>query len=330
MPALGGVSRRIIPKGAGDIAHLTVISNLQVALKSPIEDGGGETQDILQSLRIFSCISDVELSCDTHATMTSLGAFLSVRYPRMLGYQFPNILHYNRLANDVFNKKQQIVAYTPPPPSPAPEQEPHHPIHVVWNPFKQVDKKKKVALSKFLKDRKSKLSTVDGFDKISKEVYNLFLANGGWLNNDGMDVVLYFIRKRIDNNSGLFPSNMIIADCFFWASMLGCYNKHVVRDPHVNEDIEQFEKNIEWASEMNDRPFSEYYTGKMPLGSSSWTHKDIVYIPVNNNGAHWGDCGVYALKYIEYLIAGRPFDFNSSYIALFKEKYAVEIFHNGM
>ncbi|KAF3432543.1 hypothetical protein FNV43_RR27283 [Rhamnella rubrinervis] len=191
------------------------------------------------------------------------------------------------------HKQQQIVAYTPPPPSPAPEQELHHPIHVVWDPFKPADKKKKAALSKFLKDRKSKLSTVDGFDKISKEVYNLFLASGGWLNNDGMDVVLYFIRKRIDGNSGLFPSNVIIADCFF-----------------------------------------------------------CVYIPVNNNGTYWltvkvdipsrhiilynsaikmmpnGDCDVYALKYIEYLIAGRPFDFNSSHIALFREKYAVEIFHN--
>ncbi|KAF3443792.1 hypothetical protein FNV43_RR13482 [Rhamnella rubrinervis] len=222
----------------------------------------------------------------------------------------------------------------------------------------------------------------------------------------GMDVVLYFIRKRIDSNFGLFPSNVIIADCFFWACWR--YNKHVVRDPHVDEDMEQFEQNIDWASEMNDTPFSEYYTGKMQLGSSSWAHKDIVYIPVNNNGAHWltakvdipswhitlydsaikmtpkswfqiknasplavlfpyllmvneyyshhpnqmldltpfkmtreedsslpqqisdGDCGVYALKYIEYLVARSPFDFNSSHIALFREKYAVEIFHNDM
>ncbi|KAF3443744.1 hypothetical protein FNV43_RR13434 [Rhamnella rubrinervis] len=174
------------------------------------------------------------------------------------------------------HKQQQIVAYTPPPPSPASEQEPHYPIHVVWDPFKPVDKKKKAALSKFLKDRKSKLSTVDGFDKISKEVYNIFLASGGWLNNDGMDVVLYFIRKRIDSNSGLFPSNVIITDCFFWASMQGRYNKHVVRDPHVDEDMDQFEQNIDWASEMNDTPFSDYYAGKMPLGSSSWAHKDIV------------------------------------------------------
>ncbi|KAF3450544.1 hypothetical protein FNV43_RR06631 [Rhamnella rubrinervis] len=76
-------------------------------------------------------------------------------------------------------KTMQIVAYTPPPPSPAPEQEPHYPIHVVLDPFKPVDKKKKAALSKFLKDRKSKLSTVDGFDKINKEVYNIFLVGGG-------------------------------------------------------------------------------------------------------------------------------------------------------
>ncbi|KAF3432425.1 hypothetical protein FNV43_RR27165 [Rhamnella rubrinervis] len=98
--------------------------------------------------------------------------------------------------------------------------------------------------------------------------------------------IIQFI-KRIDSNSGLFPSNVIITDCFFWASMQGRYNKHVVRDPHVDEDMDQFEQNIDWASEMNDTPFSDYYAGKMPLGSSSWAHKDIVYIPVNNNGAHW-------------------------------------------
>ncbi|KAF3451268.1 hypothetical protein FNV43_RR07363 [Rhamnella rubrinervis] len=229
-------------------------------------------------------------------TMTSLGAFLGVRYPRMLGYQFSNILHYNRLANDVFNKKQQIVAYTPPPPSPAQEQEPHHPIH---------------------------------------------------------------------------------------ASMQGRYNKHVVRDPHVDEDMEQFEQNIDWASEMND-PSNEYYREKCLESSSSRTFRHItlydsaikmtpkswfqiknarplvVLFPyllmVNEYYTHHpdqtldltpfrmtreedsslpqqisdGDCGVYALKYIEYLIAGRPFDFNSSHIALFREKYAVEIFHNEM
>ncbi|KAF3442868.1 hypothetical protein FNV43_RR16786 [Rhamnella rubrinervis] len=49
--------------------------------------------------------------------MTPLEAFLDVRYPRMLEYQFSNILHYNRLANDIFNKKQVT-------PKPEPKQEP--------------------------------------------------------------------------------------------------------------------------------------------------------------------------------------------------------------
>ncbi|KAF3432605.1 hypothetical protein FNV43_RR27345 [Rhamnella rubrinervis] len=203
-------------------------------------------------------------------------------------------------------KTMQIVTYKPPLPSP--EQQPHHPIHVVWDPFKLVDKKKAI-LSKFLKDRKAKLSVVDGFNKISKEVYNLFLASGGWLNNDGMDVVLYLIQKMIKGNSGLFPSNVIITNCFFWASMQGHYNKHVVRDLNAEEDMEQFEQNIDWVSKMNDMPFSLYYAGEILLGSSSWAHKDI---------------------YIEYLVAGRPFDFNHSHIVLFREKYVVGIFHNEM
>ncbi|KAF3441118.1 hypothetical protein FNV43_RR15029 [Rhamnella rubrinervis] len=37
---------------------------------------------------------------------------------------------------------------------------------------------------------------------------------GAFLDVRGMDVVLYFIRKRIDGNSGLFPLNVIIDDCF--------------------------------------------------------------------------------------------------------------------
>ncbi|KAF3438427.1 hypothetical protein FNV43_RR21189 [Rhamnella rubrinervis] len=73
-----------------------------------VEDGMGNTRHPTPLL-----ISS-QISCGFHVipmvpTMTSLGAFLGVRYPRMLGYQFPNILHYNRLANDVFNKKQYIV-----------------------------------------------------------------------------------------------------------------------------------------------------------------------------------------------------------------------------
>ncbi|KAF3440772.1 hypothetical protein FNV43_RR19058 [Rhamnella rubrinervis] len=218
--------------------------------------------------------------------MTPLRAFLNVRYPRMLGYQFPNILHYNRLANDVFNKKQYIVnnelipteeelqktyminfwvrpddkQYVGPPvvhvsapsfavPEPEPEQEP------VYTTRASTQSQPEGAHSQHLEGMINELQE-----------------------DFGMDVVLYFIRKRIDGNFGLFPSNVIIVDCFFWASMQGCYNKHVVRDPHVDEDMEQFEQNIDWASEMNDTPFSEYYEGKRPLGSSSWAHKDIVSI----------------------------------------------------
>ncbi|KAF3457719.1 hypothetical protein FNV43_RR02377 [Rhamnella rubrinervis] len=40
----------------------------------------------------------------------------------------------------------------------------------------------------------------------------------------------------------------------------------------------------------------------------------------------WWCCLVYALKFIKYLIAGRQFEFNNSHIALFREKFIVEIF----
>ncbi|KAF3455894.1 hypothetical protein FNV43_RR00536 [Rhamnella rubrinervis] len=298
--------------------NFTIIENDNLLEKYP-------WGNLCYDLTISSLRSKMETGKRGHPTVFT-DFFLHFRYPRMLGYQFPNILHYNRLANDVFNKKQQIVTYMPPPPSPALEQEPHHLIHVVWDPFKQVDKKKKAALSKFLKDRKSKLSTVDGFDKISKEVYNLFLASGGWLNNN---------------------------------------------DPHVDEDIEQ---NIDWASEMNETPFTKVdipsrhitlYDSAIKMTPTSWFQIKnarplavlfLYLLMVNEYYTHHpdqtldltpfrmtreedsslpqqisdGDCSVYALKYIEYLVARWPFDFNCSHIALSREKYAVEIFHNEM
>ena len=33
-------------------------------------------------------------------------------------------------------------------------------------------------------------------------------------------------------------------------------------------------------------------------------------------------------KYIEYMVARRPFDFDNSHIYFFREKYAVDIFHS--
>ncbi|KAF3455295.1 hypothetical protein FNV43_RR05743 [Rhamnella rubrinervis] len=165
-----GVSRRIIPEGAGDVAHLTVISNLQVALKviynklqkridqfeasifgdftrmKTVQFCGGFVYHLLLK-QLYNDDPHViefefngvgasfrsKMEARKHRTsyslygfplafqmwgfhvipmvpnMTPLGAFFGVRYPRMLGYQFPNILHYNKLANDVFNKKQYIA-----------------------------------------------------------------------------------------------------------------------------------------------------------------------------------------------------------------------------
>ena len=49
--------------------------------------------------------------------------------------------------------------------------------------------------------------------------------------------------------------------------MRGCYTKHVNRDPHVHEDLKEFEEGIEWLSEMKDSSSDAYYVGALPLGS---------------------------------------------------------------
>ena len=39
-----------------------------------------------------------------------------------------------------------------------------------------------------------------------------------------------------------------------------------------------------------------------------------------------GDCGVYVLKFVEYLMAGLPLDFSHKDIPFFRRKYAEEVY----
>ena len=39
-----------------------------------------------------------------------------------------------------------------------------------------------------------------------------------------------------------------------------------------------------------------------------------------------GDCGVYVLKYVEYLMAGLPLDFSHKDITFFIRKYAEKVY----
>ncbi|KAF3456115.1 hypothetical protein FNV43_RR00763 [Rhamnella rubrinervis] len=55
-----------------------------------------------------------------------------------------------------------------------------------WDPFKLVGKRKKVAMYKFLRDRKSKW-TMGKIERINKEVYQLFVSSGCWLKNEVVD-----------------------------------------------------------------------------------------------------------------------------------------------
>ncbi|KAF3451353.1 hypothetical protein FNV43_RR07448 [Rhamnella rubrinervis] len=127
------------------------------------------------------------------STMTPLEAFLGVKYPRMLGYLFPNSLEYNRLTNNVFNKKQ--------------------------------------------------------------------------------------------------------------VSMHGYCMKNLQRNPNLEEDMEQFEYNIDYASEMNDTPFGLYYARDMPIGSLSRAYMDIDSSSPRSSRA----CHTIKGKMIRSIIAGDAF-----------------------
>ncbi|KAF3449810.1 hypothetical protein FNV43_RR05889 [Rhamnella rubrinervis] len=47
------------------------------------------------------------------------------------------------------------------------------------------------------------------------------------------------------------------------------YTKFMQKDSNVNEDMDQYEHDISWESEMNDWPFNNYYVGDMLMRSWS-------------------------------------------------------------
>ncbi|KAF3454058.1 hypothetical protein FNV43_RR04505 [Rhamnella rubrinervis] len=80
---------------------------------------------------------------------------------------------------------------------------------------------------------------------------------------------------------------MIIADCLVWATMQGRYTKYEQMGPDVNEDMEQYKHDIDWANELNDSPFNSYYARKMSIGSWPLANINTVYMLINNSCEHW-------------------------------------------
>ncbi|KAF3457439.1 hypothetical protein FNV43_RR02097 [Rhamnella rubrinervis] len=213
---LARVSRRII-QGCGDIAHL-IISNPE--WHSKLSDKLREGIDQFEASILMWGFHVIPMV----PTMTSLGAFLGVRYPRMLGYQFPNILHYNRLANDVFNKKQRggvektyMINFAP---EPEPEQEP------VYTTRASTQSQPEGAHSQYLEGM---------INELREDFANMRADFGLQLAQQGSDI--RELKTMVGGCSDIINNR----------PQCKRYNKHVVRDPHVDEDMDQFERNIDWA-----------------------------------------------------------------------------------
>ncbi|KAF3441117.1 hypothetical protein FNV43_RR15028 [Rhamnella rubrinervis] len=365
------VSRRIILEGTGDIAHLTVISNLQVALKviyNKLQKGIDQFE-----ASIFGDFTRMKI-------VQFYGGFVHHLLLRQLYNDDPHVIEFefNRVGAR-FDRKA-FAMFT------------------------------RLNCGKFPKETEMRNLSYSLWTKLVKKNNFTIIENDNLLEkypwgNLCYDLTIFNLRSKME--AGKHKTSYSLYG-FPFAFQYIMNNELIPTEEELQKTYMINFLNIDWASEMNDTPFSEYYAGKMPLESSSWAHKDIVYIPVNNNGAHWltakvdipsrhitlydsaikmtpklwfqiknvrplavlfpyllmvneyyshhpdqmldltpfrmtreedsslpqqisdGDCGVYALKYIEYFVAGRPFDFNSSHIALFREKYAVEIFHNEM
>ncbi|KAF3455400.1 hypothetical protein FNV43_RR00024 [Rhamnella rubrinervis] len=349
------VSRRIIPEGVGDIAHLTVISNLQVGLKviyNKLQKGidqfeisifgditrmktvqfsdrsrlvkknnfkiiendnllkkhpwGNLCYDLtISSLRSKMKAGKYSTSYSLYGfplafqiwgfhmipmvpTMTPLGAFLGVRYPRMLGYQFPNILHYNRLANDIFNKKQYIVNNEL-----IPTEEELQKTYMV-----NTQSQPESAPSQHLEGM---------INELREDFANMWADFGLQLEQQGK-------ISRVEDNGGLVvTTSSTTANVDIPSRHIILYDSAIKMTPKL------------WFQIKNARPLvvlflyllmvNEYYTHHpdqtLDLTPFRMTREKDSSLPQQISD---GDCGVYALKYIEYLIAGRPFDFNSSHI----------------
>ncbi|KAF3431827.1 hypothetical protein FNV43_RR26563 [Rhamnella rubrinervis] len=152
------------------------------------------------------------------------------------------------------------------------------------------DKKRmRAALTAFLDDQSTQFYVVE-YDMMDKGSFNLILTSGGWLRDQ--------------------------------ASMHGQYMKYLKKSP--NEEDDELTKDADWDKEMRDSPFNMYALGMLPIGSKSWLEIDYVYVPVNNDSKYWlaasGDCGIYTIKYIEFmdgrssLLSCRAFLIQSSYL----------------
>ena len=66
---------------------------------------------------------------------------------------------------------------------------------------------------------------------------------------------------------------------------------------------------------------------KSELDSDNWTCSHADNIPLQENSY---DCGIFILKYAQYLAHGEPFNFSEDDMDFFRQRYVWEIVRNNL
>ncbi|RVW77003.1 hypothetical protein CK203_036886 [Vitis vinifera] len=141
-----------------------------------------------------------------------------------------------------------------------------------------------------------------------------------------IDVAFFFFQKRQIENPHLFPQKFTTVDTMFWQNAQARWIKH-------GKKWNQFKL------PENDI-LIDYANGLQSLYSVKWPDVDIVYVPINVR--EWeierlqdipqqendGDCGMFVIKYVEYLMHNHPLkSLTSARMDWFREKMAAELFY---
>ncbi|RVW32092.1 hypothetical protein CK203_102403 [Vitis vinifera] len=169
-----------------------------------------------------------------------------------------------------------------------------------------------------------------GYLHADKEWFESLVQHGSWLKDMHIDVAFYFFHKWIIEKPPAFSQNFTTTDTMVWKNMKARWEKHA--------------KKWNKFQMQADDILVDYVNGLHPIPSMKWSEVDIVYVSINSGDPkseeQWdierlhdvpqqeydGDCGMFLIKYAEYLMHDHPLSsLTGSRIDWFREKMATEL-----
>ncbi|POO03630.1 hypothetical protein TorRG33x02_008350 [Trema orientale] len=171
-----------------------------------------------------------------------------------------------------------------------------------FDPFRPLDRAKANDFCIWIKNYKPGDSVNLVLLEAQRNWFKKILKSKAMLEDKHVDVSLYFIRKRADKYPRSFPQKCAILDSFFSQTMIG-----------------QWDNFNNWSDPQSyefDSTCLSYVFGSSPRLGRKWSECEKL-----------GNCGIFAIKHIEFLSAGLTLEkVTDEQIAFFRAEMATEIF----